>query len=281
MSAQRLDVALVEAGLARSRTHARRIIDEGRARVDGSSAVKPSTMVGPDARLESVDVPDGIEYASRAAHKLSGALETMGIDPAGCRCLDAGASTGGFTDVLLRRGAVHVAAVDIGRGQLDARIAADPRVTVHDGTSVRGLQPDMIGGAVELVVGDLSFISLTTVVDDLARCALPGADLVLMVKPQFEVGRSRLPRGGVVKDPRHRRDAVRQVADSAAREGLVTIGAGLSALPGQDGNIEYFLHLVRRGEATEDASDAYDIIEQALADAPGAAPAPQPRTERH
>lgn len=268
MTVQRLDVALVEAGLARSRTHARRIIDEGRARIDGSAAVKPSTPVPPGARLESVDVPDGVEYASRAAHKLTGALDALGIDPAGKRCLDAGASTGGFTDVLLRRGAASVAAVDIGRGQLDERIAADSRVTVHDGTSVRGLRPEGIGGAVELTVGDLSFISLTTVLDDLARCTLLGGELLVMVKPQFEVGRSRLPRGGVVKDPRHRRDAVRGVADRAARAGLRTVGAGCSPLPGQDGNIELFLHLVHDGCASEDASAAYDMIESALAAAP-------------
>lgn len=266
----RLDVAIVEAGLARSRTHARRIIDEGRARLDGRAVTKASAPVAPGARLEVVDVPDGVEYASRAAHKLVGALAALDINPEGLRCLDAGASTGGFTDVLLRRGARVVAAVDIGSGQLAEHIAADPRVEVLDGTTVRGLTPETLGGPVELVVADLSFISLTTVVDDLARVTVPGGDVLVMVKPQFEVGRARLPRGGVVRDPRHRRDAVRGVAEAAAAEGLVLRGAGRSALPGQDGNFEYFLHLRRDGPPSVPTAEGYDMIDHALA-APRAA----------
>ena len=163
MSGDRLDVALLAAGLARSRTHARRIVEEGRARIDGRRADKPSAPVGPDARLSVVDVPDGIEYASRAAHKLSGALALLGLDPRGLLCLDAGASTGGFTDVLLRSGAARVIAVDIGHDQLAAHVREDPRVEVRDGTSVRDLTPQLLGTRVDLVVADLSFISLRTV----------------------------------------------------------------------------------------------------------------------
>lgn len=263
-AATRLDIAIVDAGLARSRTHARRIIDEGRARVDGHAVSKASAPVATGARLEVADVPDGVEYASRAAHKLAGALAELDIDPRGRRCLDAGASTGGFTDVLLRRGARVVAAVDIGSGQLAAHIAADPRVEIHDNTSVRGLTAEVIGGPVDLVVADLSFISLTTILDDLARVTLPHGDLLVMVKPQFEVGRARLPRGGVVRDPRHRRDAVRGVAEAAAAEGLVLCGAGRSALAGQDGNIEYFLHLRREGPASAPTAEGYDMIDHAL-----------------
>ena len=174
MSGDRLDVALAAAGLARSRTHARRIIEEGRARLDGRPASKPSLPVPPGARLEVVEVPDGVEFASRAAHKLAGALDTLGLDPAGLCCLDAGASTGGFTDVLLRRGAAHVLAVDIGHDQLVAHVREDPRVEVHDGTSVRDLTPELVGGPVDLLVADLSFISLRTVMPALAGVVRDG-----------------------------------------------------------------------------------------------------------
>lgn len=270
---QRLDVALQQAGLARSRTHARRIIEEGRARIDGQPARRVSQSVEETARLEVVDVPDGREYASRAAHKLAGALAQLGVDPLGRRCLDAGASTGGFTDVLLRRGAASVAAVDIGTGQLAAHLRADERVHVHDATSIRGLDPERLGGPVDLTVADLSFISLRTVLGDLARATTPPGDLVLMVKPQFEVGRERLPRGGVVRSAADRRDAVRAVVETAAAEGLRLCGAGVSELPGQDGNIELFVHFRStaptgadrpRTPCTVDA-EAYDMIDQAIA----------------
>lgn len=241
----RLDVALERAGLARSRTHAQRIIREGRARLHGRPAMKPSTPVEDIAALTVVDVPDGIEYASRAAHKLRGALEQLDVDPGGLRCLDAGASTGGFTDILLRRGAATVLAVDIGHDQLEPRLAADPRVHVHDGTSIRGLRPDRLGGPADLLVCDLSFISLTLVMEDLAALVRDGGQALLMVKPQFEVGRAHLPSSGVVTDPPAQRRAVADVARSAARYGLRLLGAGASALPGQDGNREFFLHLRR------------------------------------
>lgn len=264
MSGDRLDVALAAAGLARSRTHARRIIEEGRARLDGRPASKPSLPVPPGARLEVVEVPDGVEFASRAAHKLAGALDTLGLDPAGLCCLDAGASTGGFTDVLLRRGAAHVLAVDIGRDQLVAHVREDPRVEVHDGTSVRDLTPELIGAPVDLLVADLSFISLRTVIPALAGVVRDGGQLLLMVKPQFEVGREALPRTGVVADPRAREQAVQAVADSAAEAGLRLEGVGPSALPGQDGNREYFLHLHRHGAVAGLDAEACDMIVSAV-----------------
>ncbi|MGP9693748.1 TlyA family RNA methyltransferase [Brachybacterium sp. AOP25-B2-12] len=264
MTSRRLDLALVDAGLARSRTHARRIIEEGRARIDGRAASKPSAPVHPDAALGVVDVPDGIEYASRAAHKLAGALDVLGIDVRGHRCLDAGASTGGFTDVLLRRGAAEVVAVDIGHGQLSPHLREDPRVHVLDGTSIRGLSSATVGGTVRTLVADLSFISLTTVIRDLAGLVEPGGDLVLMVKPQFEVGRARLPRTGVVRDPEDRRRAVRAVADAAGAASLTLHGVGRSALPGQDGNVEYFLHLGRSTRPGAPGPRGYDMIDQAV-----------------
>src|SRR5699024_2653514 len=222
VNGDRLDVALLAAGLARSRSHARRIIEEGRARVDGRAAATPSAPVGADALLEVVDVPDGVEFASRAAHKLAGALETLALDPAGCECLDAGASTGGFTDVLLRRGAAAVIAVDIGHDQLVEHVRTDPRVTVRERTSVRDLPPWLSGAPVCPLVAALSFISLRTVIPVLAGVARCDGVLRLMVTPQFEVGRAALPRTGVVRDEAARVGAVRGVAEAFVRAGPST-----------------------------------------------------------
>ncbi|MGP9539864.1 TlyA family RNA methyltransferase [Brachybacterium sp. AOP43-C2-M15] len=264
MSGDRLDVALHAAGLARSRSHARRIIEEGRARLDGRTVTKPAAAVPPDAALEVVDVPDGVEFASRAAHKLAGALDELRLDPAGRQCLDAGASTGGFTDVLLRRGAAAVIAVDIGHDQLADHVRADARVTVRDGTSVRDLTPALLGTDVDLLVADLSFISLRTVLPALASVVRADGDMLLMVKPQFEVGRAALPKSGVVTDPAARASAVRGVAESAAAAGLALSSVGPSALPGQDGNLEYFLHLHPDGATSALDALACDMIESAV-----------------
>lgn len=276
MNGQRLDIALTTAGLARSRTHARRIIDEGRARINGAPATKPSAPVPEGAQLSVTDAPEGGEYASRAAHKLAGALDALQVDPTGLRCLDAGASTGGFTDILLRRGAAEIRAVDIGHDQLLPHLAADPRVHVHDGTNLRDLDPATIGGEVDLVAADLSFISLTMVMAPLAAATRPGGQLLLMVKPQFEVGRAHLPRTGVVTDPDQRTRAIVQVALSAHENGLDLLGIGASPLPGQDGNQEYFLHLQRTHddhagarlalETAELAPDVYDMIRTVVRD---------------
>ncbi|HKU02095.1 MAG TPA: TlyA family RNA methyltransferase, partial [Arthrobacter sp.] len=186
-------------------------------------------------------------YASRAGHKLAGALDAFpGISAQGKRCLDAGASTGGFTDVLLRRGAAHVVAVDVGHGQLVPHLRDDPRVEVHEGMNVRYMAPADIGGPAALTVADLSFISLTLVVQPLADCTGPGGDLVLMVKPQFEIGKDRLGRTGVVTSERERRMAVEKAARAALDAGLDLCGLAVSPLPGQDGNVEYFLWIKRR-----------------------------------
>jgi 23S rRNA (cytidine1920-2'-O)/16S rRNA (cytidine1409-2'-O)-methyltransferase len=187
---------------------------------------------------------------SRGAHKLAGALaafEPLGLSVAGRRCLDAGASTGGFTDVLLRRGAAQVVAVDVGYGQLAWRLRQDPRVVVHDRTNVRELTAETIGGSVDVVVGDLSFISLELVLDALLGVTDPGGDLALMVKPQFEVGKDRVGKGGVVRDPALRAEAVLSVAAAGERRAWGAQAVTTSPLPGPSGNIEYFLWL-RRGE---------------------------------
>jgi 23S rRNA (cytidine1920-2'-O)/16S rRNA (cytidine1409-2'-O)-methyltransferase len=204
------------------------------------------------------------EYVSRGGHKLAGALDTFaagGLTVAGKRCLDAGASTGGFTDVLLRRGAAHVVAVDVGYGQIAWALRQDERVSVHDRTNVREISADVIGGPVDLVVADLSFISLTLVLGALVSCATPEADLVLMVKPQFEVGRERVGKGGVVRDPALRAEAVRTVAEAAAAHGLGVGGVTASPLPGPAGNVEYFVWL-RAGAPPLDSASLDRAVEE-------------------
>lgn len=264
MSTRRLDVALAAAGLARSRTHARRIVEEGRARIDGRPGTKVAEAVAEGAHLEVVAVPDGVEYASRAAHKLRSALDLVPLRIRGARCLDAGASTGGFSDVLLREGAADVLAVDIGHDQLAAHVRGDARVHVHDGTSVRDLDPALLGGTVDLLVADLSFISLRTVMAALAGMVRVGGDLLLMVKPQFEVGREALPRGGVVTDPAEHRRAIAGVAEAAAAAGLALRAVHPSGLPGQDGNREFFVHLRPDAVTCALTARAYDMIEAAV-----------------
>ena len=212
----------------------------------GSTATKSATQVDPGAAI--VVRTDGSDpgYASRGGHKLAGALDVFvprGLVVTGQDCLDAGASTGGFTDVLLRRGAARVTAVDVGYGQLVWALQQDPRVTVLDRTNVRERTATLLDYRPGLVVGDLSFSSLKLVLPALVGVAEPAADLVLMVKPQFEVGRDRLGSGGVVREPELRAVAVREVAEAAAGLGLGVAGITASPLPGPSGNVEYFLWL--------------------------------------
>jgi 23S rRNA (cytidine1920-2'-O)/16S rRNA (cytidine1409-2'-O)-methyltransferase len=271
---RRLDAELVRRGLARSREQAVELIAAGRVTVAGQSAGKPATQVETSAAIVVAADADGAadDYVSRGAHKLAGALAAFGprgLVVAGRRCLDAGASTGGFTDVLLRAGAKQVVAVDVGYGQLAWRLQTDPRVVVVDRTNVRELTLNRIGGErVELLVGDLSFISLTLVLPALVHCAVPDADFALMVKPQFEVGRERLGSGGVVRDPALHAEAVRTVAAGASALGLGVLGVTASPLPGPSGNVEYFLWL-RAGAPPLDDTD----LARAVAEGPaGAAP---------
>jgi 23S rRNA (cytidine1920-2'-O)/16S rRNA (cytidine1409-2'-O)-methyltransferase len=247
----RLDAELVRRGLARSREHASELIGDGRVKVSGVVASKPATGVTTDVAIVVADDPDRPDFASRGGHKLAGALVAFapgGLSVDGRRCLDAGASTGGFTDVLLRNGAREVVAVDVGYGQLVWRLRQDDRVVVHDRTNVRDLSLELIGGPVDVVVGDLSFISLELVLDALIGVTSPDGDLALMVKPQFEVGKDRVGKGGVVRDPELRAEAVIAVAAGAARRGWGARMVATSPLPGPSGNVEFFLWL-RRGPA--------------------------------
>ena len=253
----RLDAELVRRGLARSRDHAAELVASGRVTVSGGAATKPATAVTTDVAIVVREDPDREEYVSRGGHKLSGALAAFG--PAGFRvegrrCLDAGASTGGFTDVLLRAGAAEVVAVDVGYGQLAWPLRQDERVTVLDRTNVREVTPELVGGMVDVVVGDLSFISLLLVLEPLTGVTREDGDLALMVKPQFEVGKERLGKGGVVRDPALRAEAVATVAEAAARIGWGARAVATSPLPGPSGNVEFFLWL-RRGPAGIDRDD--------------------------
>ncbi len=249
----RLDAELVRRGLARSRDQAADLIAAGRVAVGGQRASKPASQVTTDVAITVAQDGQQPEYVSRAGYKLAGALAAFdGLTVAGKRCLDAGASTGGFTDVLLRAGAKHVVAVDVGYGQLAWSLRTDDRVTVLDRVNVRSLTPEQVAPAPELVVADLSFISLRLVMPALVACAAPGADFVLMVKPQFEVGREQVG-GGVVTEPALRSQAVADVAAAAASLGLGVAGITASPLPGPAGNVEYFLWL-RRGAAALDAT---------------------------
>jgi 23S rRNA (cytidine1920-2'-O)/16S rRNA (cytidine1409-2'-O)-methyltransferase len=246
-TSSRLDAAVVERGLARSRTQAARLIAEGRVSVDGRSVVKASVRVAPG---QSVTVAGLDHYVSRAAHKLIAALDVFDIDPRGAVALDAGASTGGFTQVLLERGADRVIALDVGHGQLAPIVESDPRVTSLEGVNVRyldvaELRAQTDGRAVDLVVGDLSFISLTLVIPALVAAVGLDADYVFLVKPQFEVGRGGI-REGIVRDPALREDAVTQVMWAAWDAGLPTAGVSPSPLVGTHGNQEYLLWLSTR-----------------------------------
>lgn len=261
----RLDAELVRRGLARSREQASDLIAARRVKVQGAIATKAATGVTTDVAIVVAADPDRPDYVSRGGHKLAGALAAfvpLGLVVEGRRCLDAGASTGGFTDVLLRSGAAQVVAVDVGYGQLAWPIRQDERVVVHDRTNVRELTTEMIGGPVDLVVGDLSFISLELVLEPLLGVTAPDGDLALMVKPQFEVGKERVGKGGVVRDPELRAEAVVAVADGAAARGWGARAVTVSPLPGPSGNVEFFLWL-RHGAATITVEDIHSTVRAA------------------
>ncbi len=246
---RRLDAELVRRKIARSREQASTWVKEGRVFVNGFKAAKPATVVGPDVSIR-VEHREDDDWASRGAHKLLGALEAFDVSLDGLRVLDAGASTGGFTDVCLKHGAGEVVAVDVGYGQLLWRLQNDPRVRVLDRTNIRHLTPEMTGGLLDAMVGDLSFISLELVLPAIVECLRPGAFLLPMVKPQFEVGKDRLGSGGVVRSPQLRAEVTEHVAQFAHTLGLSCHGVAASPLPGPSGNVEYFLWLVKDGGAT-------------------------------
>ncbi len=237
---QRLDERVVAEGLAETRSRAEALIRAGRVLVDDAPVEKPGTRVAEQARLR---LRGSLRrFVSRGGDKLAGALDDLGLDPEGRLCLDVGASTGGFSDCLLQSGARHVVAVDVGYGQLDPRLREDPRVTVLERTNARYLEPQALPAGIELVTVDVSFISLRLLLARLGQVA-PGADLLLLVKPQFEVGKGQVGKGGVVREERLRVGAVTGVREAALALGYVALGEAESRLPGPKGNREIFLWL--------------------------------------
>jgi 23S rRNA (cytidine1920-2'-O)/16S rRNA (cytidine1409-2'-O)-methyltransferase len=263
MGKVRLDTLLARRGLFDSRARAAASVMAGEVRLgrDGERAAKPGQLVADDV---AVAVDERPRFASRGGHKLAAALDGTGVDPAGRRCLDAGASTGGFTDCLLQRGAAHVVAVDVAYGELDWRLRTDDRVTVLERTNARALRPQDLPYAPDLLVADLSFISLRKVLPALLACAAERFDALVMVKPQFEAGRERVGSGGVVRDEADRRAALVAVAACARELGAAVLGAVASGLPGPKGNRETFLWLGEAGRA-----GALTELEAAFADVPG------------
>jgi 23S rRNA (cytidine1920-2'-O)/16S rRNA (cytidine1409-2'-O)-methyltransferase len=238
---RRLDTELVRRGLAASRAEAQAAVDAGRVTVSGAPAWKPARLVAPEEPVVVLGPPR--RFVSRGGEKLDAALDRFAVDVRGRRALDAGASTGGFTDCLLQRGAAAVVAVDVGHGQLHPRIRADPRVAVHERLNVRALTPADTGGPVDVVVADLSFISLRTVIDALLGVCAPGADMVLLVKPQFEAGRAEVSRGrGVIRDESVHDQVTAAINDVLDHRGATIMGWMRSPLRGADGNVEHFVH---------------------------------------
>lgn len=257
MKRLRADTLLAERGLSPSRTAAARSVRAGRVRIgaDGPYLVRPSELVpeSADLRVEGED-----EFVSRGGFKLANALEAFGIDPSGRRSLDVGASTGGFTDCLLRRGADRVVALDVGYGQLAASLREDPRVEVLERSNARELTSESLSLRPDLVVVDVSFISLTKVLGPVVSVAAESVDLLAMVKPQFELGRARVGRGGVVRNPADRAEAVVGVAEAGRGLGLSVRGFASSGLPGPKGNLETFIWFDRGGPEPDDLRAAVE-----------------------
>jgi 23S rRNA (cytidine1920-2'-O)/16S rRNA (cytidine1409-2'-O)-methyltransferase len=260
MAKRRIDTLLAERGLAGSRTAAAESVRAGRVRigVDGPFAVKPGQLVAEDAELLLAEPQP---FVSRAGIKLANALDALGVDPAGRDCLDVGASTGGFTDCLLKRGAARVIALDVARGQLDWGLRNDPRVEVVEGRNARDLRPSELLFEPSLVTVDASFISLAKLLPALAVCVPPGGELLGLVKPQFELGPDRVGKGGVVRSAEDRREALRTAAAAAGAAGLTVRGFASSGLPGPKGNRETFIWCATGGESLADLEGAIAEVE--------------------
>lgn len=249
-SRTRLDVWLVVHGLVESREKAQALVMSGRVQVDGAAATKPGTAVPDEANVSLLPGPD---HVGRGAIKLAGALEAFAVEPAGQVAVDVGASTGGFTEILLARGVSRVYAVDVGRGQLHERLRTDPRVVVVDGVNARSLSAREVPEPCGIATLDVSFISVLKILPALRGVLQPAADVLVLVKPQFEVGRFRVGRGGVVSDPALHIQAVRDVAWAAQREqGYGVLAVASSPITGAEGNREFFLHLRRDGPVLAD-----------------------------
>ena len=275
---RRVDRELVRRGLVASREEAQRVIELRRVQVDGAPVRKASTLVLPDQRLIVGGPPP--RFVSRGGEKLQGALERFGLEVDGRRVLDAGISTGGFTDCVLQAGAAHVLGVDVGYGQLAERLRRDPRVTLRERTNVRSLTlDDLDGEQVDLLVGDLSFISLATVLPVLLPLVRDGGDAVLLVKPQFEVGRALVGSGGIVRDPAARGTALEKIADAAARYGWPMRDLMPSPIRGSAGNVEFLAHLRRDADPAASSALIAQVIAEVAQEEAGPATGPASEEE--
>jgi 23S rRNA (cytidine1920-2'-O)/16S rRNA (cytidine1409-2'-O)-methyltransferase len=257
---RRIDAELASRGLFASREQARAAVLAGEVRVGGEVVTKAGHMVSPDAIIE---VAEKQRYVSRGGEKLAGALDRFGIDPTGLRAVDVGASTGGFTDCLLKRGAASVVAVDVGYGQLAWSLRTDPRVTTIERTNIRSADPAELGAPFDLAVVDVSFISLRTVLPHVAALLAPTGAIVALVKPQFEAGKGRVGKKGVVKDAAVHREVLQGAMDAAREAGFVVRGLTFSPIKGPEGNIEFWLWASREGEAAP--TTAEQVVEEAHA----------------
>lgn len=270
MVRRRLDTELVRRGLAESRARAQQVIAQRRVTVSGAPTDKAARLVDAAEPIEVAGVAP--EFVSRGGHKLSAALDRFALDCNGRRVIDAGSSTGGFTDCVLSRGAASVTAIDVGRNQLHERIRADSRVEVHEQTNIRHVHPSDVGGVADVVVADLSFISLRTVAEALVGLVRSGGDLVLLVKPQFEAGRAEAGKGrGIIRDPGVWRRTLSEVSEALMGRGAAIMGAMASPITGADGNVEFLLHARYLGlgpldSGRLDAGLLDAAVEQAVAD---------------
>ncbi|NTW29106.1 MAG: TlyA family RNA methyltransferase [Coriobacteriia bacterium] len=258
MARSRLDATLADRGLFPSREQARAAVLAGEVRVDGEIVTKAGHSIAETAEIEVLKRP---RFVSRGGEKLAGALAKFGVDPAGARAIDVGASTGGFTDCLLQAGAAQVVALDVGYGQLAWSLRTDPRVVVVERTNVRSADSELLGAPFDLVVMDVSFISLRTVFPQLLTLLGEAGDLIVLVKPQFEAGKGRVGKKGVVRNPAVHEDVLRAAVETAVAADLVVRGLTFSPIQGPEGNIEFWMWVAREGEATPDS------VEQVVADA--------------
>ncbi len=252
---------MVRRSLVTSRDRAREAVASGQVTVNGAVAQKSARLVLPGDALELIGPP--ARYVSRGGEKLEGALAAFDLDVAGMRCCDVGSSTGGFTDCLLQRGAAEVVAIDVGRAQLHERLINDHRVSLYERTDIRDVDPSAIGAPFDLVTADVSFISLTSILDCLVRMVSSGAPVLVLVKPQFEVGRRLVNKGrGVIRDPEQWQAAIDRVLTAATEFGIPAQEAAPSVLKGAQGNTEFFLHLERGGAAS--SVDSAQVVAQSV-----------------
>lgn len=277
MTKERLDRLLVKSGLVESRNQAYAAIITGEVKVDGQISVKPAQLVESGARIDYR--PGDLDYVSRGGTKLAKALDDFKIDVAGLTALDAGASTGGFTDCLLRRGAARVIAVDVGYGQLAWKLRQDDRVEVLERVNLRFLTPDKLSGLADIATLDLSFISLALVMDAVARCLIDDGAIVSLVKPQFEVGKGKVGRGGIVKDPQLHIEVLTALSRRFIGSGLSLKGMTWSPIVGAKGNIEYWLHLSKKPSVGYPIEMIGNLALQVVADAREALKKPESKED--